>query len=103
MTKAYIAEFASMPIRNGNNQTMAPVPPLAEQTVDYTAGVAASAVFNAATKFVRVHVDSIASVAFGAAPVATVNNMRLAASQTEYFELPQPRPSDYKASFITNT
>ena len=47
---------------------------------------------------VRVHADAICSIKFGSAPVATTANMRLAANQTEYFQV---SPGD-KVSVITN-
>lgn len=58
-----------------------------------------SAAFGSNTKLIRVHTDSICSIAFGANPTATTNNMRLAAGQTEYFAV-QP---GQKVAAITNT
>lgn len=102
MTKAYIAEFVRMPIQQGSNMGVAENPPVAEQVVDYTAGVAASAVFNVKTRYLRITVDSIASFLVGEAPVATVNMQRMTAGAVEYIAVP-PKPETYKISFITNT
>jgi hypothetical protein len=41
--------------------------------------------FNAATRSVRLHTDSICSVAFGVSPTAVTTQKRMAANQTEYF------------------
>lgn len=60
---------------------------------------AKSAVFPNGTRMVRVHADAICSIAFGVTPVASVDTMRLAAGQTEYFGV---KPGE-KLSVITNT
>lgn len=59
--------------------------PVASQVVVNTGATTPSAAFNAKTKFVRLHADSICSVKIGgAAPVATTTDARFAANQTEY-------------------
>lgn len=87
MAKLYITEYAGQ-TRDLNGQVV-PVgdePSLAEQTpVAISGSAAVSAAFGTKTRFVRIHTDAICSVAFGAAPTATVNSKRLAADQTEYF------------------
>ena len=75
------------------------VPPIAEQTVTIGGSSTASNAFNASTGLIRVHADSICSVAFGTAPSAAATNMRFAAGQTEYFLV---RPGQ-KIAVITNT
>lgn len=58
---------------------------LAKQVVANAGVTTQSAAFNAATKYVRLHADSICSVNVGGAnPVATVTDPRFAAGQTEY-------------------
>ena len=85
MAVLYIAEFSQlMPTPGGTGQAPR-TPPIAEQTVAIGGASAASGAFNTATNFVRVHTDAICSIAFGASPVATTAQMRLAAGQTEYF------------------
>ena len=105
MTKLYISEYARVTQASGpgNAALQAPEePPLATQVVDFTAGAAQSAAFNAKTRFVRVHADAICSVKFGAAPTATVNDPRFAAGQTELRGVPGDG-SAAKVSAITNT
>ncbi len=58
-------------------------PPVATQTVSYTTH-AESSTFNAKTRLVRLHTDSICSFVFGTAPSATTSDSRMAAGQTEY-------------------
>jgi hypothetical protein len=92
MAVAYITEYADI------RANAALEPFTATQTVAIGAE-AKSAAFNANTQFVRIHVDAIASIKFGAAPTADTNNKRLVAGQTEYFKV---RPG-HKVSVITNT
>lgn len=106
MTKAYISEYARGTLDGRTFIPSAEEPALATQVVDYTAGVAASATLNVKTRFVRVHVDSIASYKFGTAPVAATTDARMAANATEYFGVPNSpleTGSGLKISFITNT
>jgi hypothetical protein len=76
-------------------------PPVAEQVVDYTGGVASSAAFNAKTRLVRIAADSICSILFGTAPTAATTNQRFAAGQTDYKGV--PIGAGFKVSAITNT
>lgn len=91
MTKLYITEYSQMGQMLPNNAPYpAPLePPIAEQTVVNTGGSTQAAAFNTATRLIRVHTDSICSIAIGSSaaggPVATTANRRLAANQTEYF------------------
>lgn len=103
MASLYITEFAQCGRELNGTQLMTPMePPVAEQKIAIGATSAASALFNAATRVVRLHADAICSVAFGAAtPAATVANMRLAAGQTEYFTI--PAGSALMVANITNT
>lgn len=85
MAKLYVTEFAGAGY-NGFPAAMAK--PLVDQTpVVIGAGSLLSAAFDAATTIVRIHTDAICSIAFGTAPTATANSMRLAANQTEYFQV----------------
>jgi len=85
MAFLYVAEFSTFGMDPNTGQAVAKVPPLVEQKLANAGAAVLSSAFNAATRFVRLHTDSICSVAFGAAPVATTSNMRFAANQTEYF------------------
>jgi hypothetical protein len=99
MATVYIAEFTNPSVYNGNLQGVAYMPPVAEQTVAIGGSSVQSSAFNAKTRLVRVHTDAICSVAFGSNPTATAAKARLAAGQTEYFEV---SPGD-KVAVITNT
>ena len=91
MSFLYVSEFTnfgrdiSMRVTKG-----APVaqPPIAEQKLVNTGGSVVSAAFNAKTRIVRMHTDSICSIKIGSGtPVATTNTGRLAAGTTEYFAI----------------
>jgi hypothetical protein len=105
MTKLYITEYARMSQSSGPGNTVVQAPeepPLAEQVVDFSGGAAQSSAFNAKTRFVRLHTDSICSVKFGANPTATTSSARMAAGQTEHKGI-SGDGSAAKVSAITNT
>ena len=58
----------------------------ATQAVTYTSSTA-SAAFNEATRLIRVIADADVYLAFGAAPTATANDIRVPADTVEYFEV----------------
>lgn len=98
MAKLYITEYADLRYMSGLE------PAIATQLVDFTAGVTASAEFNAETRFVRLHTDALASIVFGISPVATTSHPRMAAGQTEYFAVNAPiNSAKLKVSAIVNT
>lgn len=102
MTKLYVAEYPGLAATNTSDGVpILPMPPTAEQVVDYTAGAAPSAVFADTTTFVELEADSICSISFGTAPVATVANMRMAAGERRVVGV--SRGSKLKVSAITNT
>ena|SRR5215475_6410900 len=84
MAKVYIAEFSAVYLQ-GQALPYPRVPPIAEQTVAIGATSVQSSAFNAATKLVQIETDAICSLAFGANPTATANNMRLAANDVRSF------------------
>ena len=96
----YISEYVRSGISlNGQNLAAGEEPAIATQKIAIGGSSTQSAVFNADTKFIRVHAAAICSIAFGTNPTATTNSMRLAANQTEYFSvLPGMR-----LAVITNT
>jgi hypothetical protein len=97
MAKLYVTEFGGMGM--AHSQT-AMTPPIVEQApVVIGAGSLSSAAFDNATTVVRIHTDAICSIAFGATPTATANNMRLPADTTEYFSV----KGGQKVAVITNT
>ena len=101
MSILYITEYSDVfSDKNARAINIAAQPPVAEQAVTYTTTTQSNA-FNARTTYVRLHTDGICSVSFGTNPTATTTNARLAASQTEYFSVPQG--ASYKVAAVTNT
>ena len=102
MTVLYVAEFSQLVTTPNGIAAMALQSPLAEQTMSITASsTTLTNPFNSATKFIRVHTDSICSIKVGGAPVATTSTARMAANQTEYFGVAQN--SGWNIAVITNT
>jgi hypothetical protein len=96
MATLYVTEYqgyekADMPV--------AVAPGLAGQVVAITGTSVQSATFNALTGLIRVHPDSICSIAISGNPTATTTTKRMAASTTEYFGV-QP---GHKIAVISNT
>ena len=98
MAVCYISEFSA--VANVSGCPVAMMPPIAEQTVAIGAEADSNA-FNAATRYIRVHVDAICSIAIGTAPTASTSTLRMSAESTEYFAV--PLNGGYKLSVITNT
>jgi hypothetical protein len=85
MATLYVAEF-----ERPRNQwvDIANAPPLAEQTITISgASTQVTNKFNAKTAMIRVHTDSICSIAIGSNPTANTTNMRLPANAIEYFSV----------------
>ncbi len=95
MAKLYITEFASV----YEGRMTIPQTPGYHQAPLAVGSETDSAAFKDTTVVIRVHTDAICSIAFGSAPTASVDTMRLAANQTEYFAV---RAGD-KLSVISNT
>ncbi len=89
MAFIYITEFAKFGRDlGGYGGPVGEQPPLAEQKVANAGASTPSAAFNAKTRLVRIHTDSICSLEFGTGtPVATTSTARMAANTTEYFML----------------
>lgn len=87
MSNMYIREYASMPMMNGNMVGVGEENGLVvDQVITFTGTAGLSAAFGVETRWVRIHVDGIASIKFGTAPTAVANtNARMVAGQTEYF------------------
>lgn len=101
MATLYIAEYPTIGNFFGASGAAVTEPPLAEQTLGIGAGSVASAAFSLQTKIIRLHCDTVCSVAFGLSPAATTSNKRMAANQTEFFCVPQGQ--SYKVAVIANT
>lgn len=102
-SKLYVTEYASIAtVQVGGALAQVPAEPaLVEQVIDYSGGHAEASAFNAKTTLVRIHTDSICSVSFGTAPVATTSMGRMAANQTEYRGV--PKGQSFKVSAVINT
>lgn len=86
MPTIYITEFKDDgQSAIGKPMPLAQTPSIRTQTVTIGASSAQSQPFTSATRFVRVHTDSVCHVVFGDAPVATTGAARMSADQTEYF------------------
>lgn len=102
MAKLYISEYSHTPIvGTGQRAPIGFEPNVTNQTPISISGTsAASAAFNAKTKFIRVHTDAICSIKIStAATAATANDARMAINTTEYFGV---NPGDV-LTVITNT
>lgn len=86
MATVYISEFT---IGTDAGTQVARKPSITKQTVAITGATVQSSPFSGDTKLIRVHVDAICSVAISsvATAIATTSSMRMAADQTEYFEV----------------
>jgi len=97
----YVSEFVGMGTGANASPQAVMQPPLAEQTVSIGGSSTQSSAFNAKTRIVRLHADSICSVSFGTNPTATATTARMAANQTEYFSVPEG--GSYMVAVITNS
>ncbi len=87
MAIGYVAEFSVLPRELRNTQLMLPDhPAIAQQEVDYTAGVTESAVFAAGVRYIRITSDTTARYLVGVSPQdAEANNSNyLLAGTVEY-------------------
>jgi hypothetical protein len=80
-----VTEHTSPRILHGNPLPVAELPPLATQRLTNGGASVQSSPFNAQTRMVGIHADTVISIAIGANPTATTNDRRLAANTTEYF------------------
>lgn len=81
----YVTEFKESP---PVTYQAAPMPANANQAITISGASAQSAAFQWNTVLVRVHCDVICNVNIGGTnPTATTTNMRMAAGQTEYFQV----------------
>ena len=106
MAFLFITEFAQlMPSPVGHLGQIAMQPPLAEQAIVNTGGNTVSAAFNAQTRLVRLHADSLCAIEFGTAPTAVASGAtgtaRMVAGQTEYYGVPVGQ--SFKVAVILTT
>jgi hypothetical protein len=94
MAILYVTEYTDV-MRTDRTATPAALEPATtDQTVDFTAGVAASAAFDLTTRLVRIHTDADCHVVVAVAPTATTSNRKMIAGQTEYFAVARPSTGD---------
>ena len=87
MAIGYVAEFSVLPRELRNQLMMLPHhPAIAQQEVDYTAGVTSSAAFSAGVRYIRITSDTTARYLIGAAGVdaEASNSNYLLAGTVEY-------------------
>ncbi len=98
MATLYLAEFSTIEQCSNGGVMIATLPPLAEQVVPITAVSTQSLEFGPATRYIRVEVDAVCSIAGGRDPEATLTSMRLCTNDKEYFGV---NPQD-KIAVIAN-
>jgi hypothetical protein len=100
MAFAYITEYLRQP-KDAIDRVLpaGQEPALAVQKIAIGAGSIQSAPFNAKTTFVRINVDVVCSIQFGANPTATAADTRMSADATEYFGVVPGQ----RVAVITNT
>lgn len=103
MATLYITELQNLgSAANNFTVEVAYWQPLAEQTVAIGGSSTQSNAFNSATRYIRVHTDSICSIETGSTnPTATATTARMVAGQTEYLGV---NPGGgWKIAVITNS
>lgn len=103
MASLYITQYSKLGMDpNGQDVQAGLEPYVAYEKLTYTGTAAASAAFNAQTRFVRLHSDGIFSYRITAAgTAATTGDARVAANATEFIAV-EPG-SAMKVSAIVNT
>jgi len=101
MSNLYITEYARCTIDALTDLPCGEEPAITTQKVSFSGTAGTSAAFNAETRFVRIHSDSVASIIFGTSPTATTSHPRIAAGVSEYFGVPAGK--SYKVSAVDNT
>lgn len=100
MATLYITELVDTTSSRNAQELIYPMtPPVVSQTVAIAGASAASAAFNAQTKFVRLFTDTACGIEFGAAPTAVATSGRMAANTTEYWGVQQGQ--SHKVAVIT--
>lgn len=96
----YVTEYAGQGTdRGGRSTPVAKTPALVDQKLTASGSSSQSAAFNADTRLIRVHADEIVSISIGTNPTATTSTARMAAGQTEYFDV----QGGDRIAIITNT
>jgi len=85
MALVSVVEFVGLASGSGQKAGVVQLPPVASQSLTFSATPGLSAAFNTATRIIRVQSDTNGFVAVGLAPVAAVTDLPIAAGVTEYF------------------
>jgi hypothetical protein len=80
-----IREYADVILAPGGKVMAGREPAVTSQTATISGTSTQSAAFNAATRFIRIHVNATCSLDFGSNPIAVEGECDMAAGQTEYF------------------
>lgn len=83
MGKLWISEYTVVPTQGVMTVQCAKEPALVVQPALTYSTHAESVAFNPKTNFIRIHTDSICSFKIGNEPVATTDDARMVAGQTE--------------------
>ena len=104
MATLWIKEHAKKPKLAGGPDIWSE-PPLATQTVSYTATAGQSAAFNAQTKFITISSDSVFAYLVASNPTAVAGtDFRVGADQILTFAVePPPGTAPYKISAVVTT
>jgi len=87
MAKLWITEYRGIGRTAGEGAQVPALPELGVSTVTFTTSTASAAAFRPDTGLIRVYADAACHVAFGAAPVATINSTPLAAASEMYLQI----------------
>jgi hypothetical protein len=85
MSVLYVSEFANMASIGTRHLDVAPMPPIAEQTVSIGVSSTQSSPFSSRTRVIRVCADAECSIKIGDNPTALTASMRIPANVPEYF------------------
>jgi hypothetical protein len=98
MAKLYVTEYADSGFLAGP-VAVGKAPAITDQTVAIGGTTTQSSAFANNTRLVRLHTDAICSIQIASNPTATTSTARMAANQTEYFQV----TPGHKVAVITNT
>lgn len=102
MAVSYITEFVSQGVDlNGRQLPVAALPILRSTTIAIGATSASGSTLLNNTQLIRVNTDTTMSVTVSSGPTATTSGMRMAANQTEYFNIPAGQ--GWQVAVIANT
>ena len=99
MAFIYVNESTELRVYQGGGAQVIELPAVAAYQVANAGASTQSAAFNAKTKIIEVHSDSICSILVGLNPTAVTTQGRMAAGETRYYRV---NPGD-KIAAVLNT